>query len=58
MQQNDHSNISLLKEIAELLNEETEIQAMLQGALRKFLAGTNFETGWVFFINKKVDMSS
>ncbi|MEK4758836.1 GAF domain-containing sensor histidine kinase [Viridibacillus sp. FSL E2-0187] len=53
MQQNDHSNISLLKEIAELLNEETEIQAMLQGALRKFLAGTNFETGWVFFINKK-----
>ena len=51
MQPTDHSNISLLKEIAELLNEETELQPMLQGALRKLLAGTRFETGWIFFIN-------
>ena len=36
---NDHSNITLLKEIAELLNEETEIIPMLKGALNKFLEG-------------------
>ena len=50
MQNNEHSNISILKEIAELLNEETEIIEMLRGALRKFLDGTNFDTGWIFFI--------
>lgn len=53
MNSTDHSNISLLKEIAELLNEGTEMQPMLQGALRKFLKGTNFETGWIFFVNKR-----
>ena len=53
MQSNEHSNIGLLKEIAELLNEETEMIAMLQGALRKFLAGTQFQTGWIFFIDTK-----
>jgi two-component system NarL family sensor kinase len=53
VQTNEHSNIELLKEIAELLNEETEIPTMLQGALRKFLAGTQFETGWIFFIDSK-----
>lgn len=53
MQVNDHPNISLLKEIAELLNEETEMITMLKGALSKFLNGTNFEAGWIFFINDK-----
>jgi len=53
MLSNEHSNILLLKEIAELLNEETEMTMMLQGALRKFLAGTQFETGWIFFIDTK-----
>jgi len=53
MNTNENSNIVLLKEIAELLNEETEITAMLQGALRKFLEGTQFETGWIFFISSK-----
>ena len=53
MKENEHSNISILKEIAELLNEGTEIVAMLQGALVKFLHGTNFETGWIFFIDEK-----
>lgn len=53
MQSNEHSNIGLLKEIAELLNEETEMTTMLQGALHKFLAGTQFETGWIFFIDTK-----
>lgn len=53
MKMNEHSNITILKEIAELLNEETEIVEMLKGALHKFLNGTNFETGWIFFINDK-----
>ena len=47
----EQSNIVLLKEIAELLNEGTEILPMLQKALDKFLAGTTFATGWIFFIN-------
>lgn len=50
---NDHSNITILKEIAELLNEETDLIPMLKGALSKFIQGTNFETGWIFFINEK-----
>lgn len=53
MQLNELSNIELLKEIAEFLNEETEMEQMLQGALRKLLEGTIFETGWIFFINEK-----
>lgn len=53
MAENDHSNIAILKEIAELLNEETEMVPMLNGALSKFLSGTKFETGWIFFIDKK-----
>lgn len=53
VQANERSNIELLKEIAEFLNEETEMEQMLQGALRKLLEGTLFETGWIFFINEK-----
>lgn len=53
VRENEHSNISILKEIAELLNEETEIVTTLKGALVKFLNGTNFETGWIFFIDEK-----
>lgn len=49
----DHSNIAILKEIAELLNEETEMVPMLNEALSKFLSGTKFETGWIFFIDEK-----
>jgi two-component system, NarL family, sensor kinase len=47
------SNIQLLKEIAEFLNEETEMGPMLSGALKKFIRGTNFTTGWIFFIEEK-----
>lgn len=53
MSVNDHSNITLLKEIAELINEETELYPMLKGALSKLIKGTNFTTGWIFFINEK-----
>ncbi len=49
----EQSNITLLKEIAELLNEETEMIPMLKGALSKFLHGTKFKTGWIFFIAEK-----
>ena len=53
VQRSDLSNIELLKEIAEILNEETDMKMMLQGALRKLLAGTQFQTGWIFFIDSK-----
>ena len=45
------SNIQLLKEIAELLNNETELSSMLSGALKKLIKGTAFTTGWIFFID-------
>ncbi|WP_409254282.1 GAF domain-containing sensor histidine kinase [Bacillus sp. SCS-153A] len=44
--------IHLLKEIAELLNEETELQQMLSCALQVLLKGTDFTTGWIFFIDE------
>ncbi|MDN7247362.1 GAF domain-containing sensor histidine kinase [Planococcus shenhongbingii] len=47
----DHSNVTLLKEIAELLNEETDMDRMLEGAVWKLLNGSNFETAWIFFID-------
>nr|WP_188614576.1 GAF domain-containing sensor histidine kinase [Lysinibacillus alkalisoli] len=53
MMQKEQANVLLLKEIAELLNEGTEMFAMLETALKKFLMGTNFETGWIFFIDEK-----
>lgn len=49
----NHSNITILKEIAELLNEETEMIPMLRGALSKFLNGTQFDTGWIFLLMLK-----
>nr|WP_263312883.1 GAF domain-containing sensor histidine kinase [Mammaliicoccus sp. Marseille-Q6498] len=42
---------SLLKEIAEFLNEETEMYSMMHGALKKLVSGSNFHTGWIFFID-------
>ncbi|MCE4957652.1 GAF domain-containing sensor histidine kinase [Macrococcoides caseolyticum] len=41
----------LLKEIAEYLNEETEVYSMMNGALNRLVEGTNFSTGWIFFID-------
>ncbi|GGI40629.1 GAF domain-containing sensor histidine kinase [Mammaliicoccus stepanovicii] len=43
---------SLLKEIAEFLNEETEMYSMMHGALKKLVGGSNFHTGWIFFIDE------
>lgn len=44
---------SLLKEIAEFLNEETEMYSMMHGALKKLVNGSNFHTGWIFFIDEE-----
>lgn len=49
----EHSNVILLKEIAELLNEETDMERMLGGAIRKLLKGSNFEAAWIFFIDRE-----
>jgi two-component system, NarL family, sensor kinase len=46
------SNIELLKEIAEFLNNETEQCDMLHGALKKLIKGTSFTTGWIFFVEE------
>ncbi|WP_414045892.1 GAF domain-containing sensor histidine kinase [Macrococcus equi] len=43
----------LLKEIAEFLNEETEVYSMMNGALNRLVEGTNFSTGWIFFIDEE-----
>lgn len=45
------SRIALLKEIAEFLNEETEMNSMMNGALHYLIEGSQFTTGWIFFIN-------
>ncbi|MFD3450057.1 GAF domain-containing sensor histidine kinase [Microbacteriaceae bacterium 4G12] len=44
--------LQALKEIAEWLNNATDLQDMLENALKKLLAVTNLETGWIFFINQ------
>ncbi len=44
---------SLLKEIAEFLNEETEMYSMMHGALKKLVSGSNFHTDWIFFIDEE-----
>ncbi|PFA69536.1 histidine kinase [Bacillus sp. AFS015802] len=53
MNQESLSNIELLKEVAELLNNETELVSMLSGALKKLIRGSSFTTGWIFFIEKE-----
>jgi two-component system, NarL family, sensor kinase len=40
----------ILKEIAELLNEGTEVESVLKEVLKKLLHATGFQTGWIFLI--------
>ena len=47
------SHLQILKEIAELLNEETEISPLLAGVLKKLLMVTGVTTGWIFIIDKE-----
>lgn len=48
--ENHHSEIWILKEIAELLNEGTEVRTTLSEVLAKLLYVTGLETGWIFLI--------
>ena len=52
------TRLALLKEIAEFLNEETEMKSMLDGALRSLVEGSEFSTGWIFLSMTKVNMNS
>ncbi|OEL05166.1 histidine kinase [Staphylococcus succinus] len=46
------TRLALLKEIAEFLNEETETYSMMYGALKSLIEGSEFSTGWIFFIDE------
>jgi two-component system, NarL family, sensor kinase len=48
-----HSELLILKEIAELLNKETKMEAMLSQVLKKLLQVTGLEMGWIFLIDEK-----
>lgn len=45
--------LEALKEIAELLNEATDLQEMLEEVLYTLLQVMNLQTGWIFFIDEK-----
>ncbi|WP_181969209.1 GAF domain-containing sensor histidine kinase [Bacillus clarus] len=45
--------LEALKEIAELLNEATDLQEMLEKVLHTLLQVMNLQTGWIFFIDEK-----
>ncbi|MBP2242210.1 two-component system NarL family sensor kinase [Cytobacillus eiseniae] len=45
-----HSEIRILKEIAELLNEGTEINGLLSEVLAKLLHVTGLSSGWIFLV--------
>ena len=44
--------LEALKEIAELLNEATNLQEMLGKVLHTLLQVMNLQTGWIFFIDE------
>lgn len=44
--------LEALKEIAELLNEATNLQDMLEKVLHTLLQVMNLQTGWIFFIDE------
>jgi two-component system, NarL family, sensor kinase len=46
--------LTILKEIAELLNEGTDSQTVLSAVLRKLLHLTGLQTGWIFLIDETV----
>ncbi|MDZ5473946.1 GAF domain-containing sensor histidine kinase [Bacillus sp. 31A1R] len=47
------SEVQILKEIAELLNEGTAVNQTLSEVLKKLLHVTGLETGWIFLIDDK-----
>ncbi|NRD77564.1 GAF domain-containing sensor histidine kinase [Bacillus sp. BRMEA1] len=48
----EYEEISILKEIAELLNEGTDTNDILSGVLKKLLHVTGLQTGWIFLIDE------
>ena len=44
--------LEALKEIAELLNEATDLQDMLEKVLHTLLQVMNLQTGWIFLLMK------
>jgi two-component system, NarL family, sensor kinase len=46
-----HSDLQILKEIAELLNQGTDINNVLSEVLKKLLHVTGLQTGWIFLID-------
>lgn len=49
----DMQRLEALKKIAELLNEATNLQEMLEKVLHTLLQVMNLQTGWIFFIDEK-----
>lgn len=47
------SEIHILKEIAETLNEGTDLNEVLTKVLKKLLKITSLETGWIFLIDEQ-----
>lgn len=47
-----YEEISILKEIAELLNEGTDTKDVLSGVLKRLLHVTGLKTGWIFLIDE------
>jgi two-component system, NarL family, sensor kinase len=50
-----NSDVGILKEIAELLNEGTELNTVLAEVLRRLLHITGLHTGWIFLIDSHGD---
>ncbi|MBM7691967.1 two-component system NarL family sensor kinase [Peribacillus deserti] len=47
------SKLKILKDIAEKLNEGTDLRGVLHDVLTMLLSITEFKTGWIFLIDKK-----
>lgn len=58
MSSNPLTEGSILKEIAELLNEGTEITQTLHEVLEKLLQVTGFQIGWIFLIDENGDQKN
>ncbi|MEH7072398.1 GAF domain-containing sensor histidine kinase [Neobacillus drentensis] len=48
----ENKDIGILKEIAELLNEGTDTNAVLSGVLKRLLQVTGLQAGWIFLIDE------
>lgn len=46
------NELKILKDIAEILNESTDVKQMLQGTLIQLLKATQLHTGWIFLIDE------